>query len=729
MTALPWATVLALAPLAAAAPPPGPATVTLTPVSATSIRIEWSPVAGAVRYVISRNGAEDIALEANAGHLQGNRFVYTDIGRRPATLHTYSVTAHFAPPTTPGRSAAAQLLTPAALAPSSFRATVGGPHRIVLVWNGRPEAARYEIIRNGGNLPATVLRPQGLSYVDDSLPAGDYTYTVYSIVRLASGEELAGEMSNPLTIRSRPFNMLAIGDSVMWGQGLLPSNKFAFKVRDWISSQIGKPVEMRIRAHSGAVTFPPAGGPVHENRSYDGEVPADWPTISHQIALASSPAVADQPPAADIDLVLVNGCANNVGIITVLNPIPLPDQDDASLRNKTQAVCGAGMTNILRELVRRFPNADVIVTGYFPYVSRESDLAKLLPVLALVGAAVPPDPLVGGILTTTAYRERIALRSDIFFEESNRGLQGAVDVVNREGAPGRTRFDQLRFARLNPAPSNAYAGIQSWQFLIPAPPFVQDEVYEARRLQCNKVQSEAQGNPDLMPGTNLLCLQASMGHPNAAGAQAYTDAIRSVATPLVANWRTAHKSAVASDDSFVVRAQQFAMDAGGGTVLMTANDAASGAPLAGQVQFNGVPAGALGARLQYAFQRDNPAGITVSVVVAGRTPRYVSIPARTFSVVVDLRDGGDPRSAVVSAMDSVSGQLLAGTVIMRSPTGSSTTGATGQPITYPSCSTPPPLIFRRLDRREDGTACAGTVRVPFYPDVVFQDTPGARIIR
>lgn len=729
MKALPWAAVLAMAPLAVAGPPPPPATVTLTSVSATNIRIEWTPVKGAVHYVISRNGAEDIAFGADAGYLQGDRFVYTDTGRRPATLHTYSVTAHFPPPTTPARSAPAQVLTPAALAPSSFRATVVGPHRITLAWNGRPEAARHEIIRNGGNLPAVVLQPQGVSYIDENLPAGDYTYTVYSIVRLASGEELAGEMSRPVSIRSRPFNLLAIGDSVMWGQGLLPSNKFAFKVRDWISSQIGKPVDMRMRAHSGAITYPAAGRPVYEHRSYDGEVPADWPTISHQISLASSPAVADQPPSADIDLVLVDGCANNVGIITVLNPIPLPDQDDASLRTNTRAVCGAGMTNILREVVQKFPNADVIVTGYFPYVSRESDLAKLLPVLALVGAPVPPEPLVGGILTTTGYRERIALRSDIFFEESNRGLQGAVDAVNREALPGRTRFNQIRFARLNPNPSNAYGGAQSWQFLIPAPPFAQDEVYDARRSQCYSVQNEAQGNPDLMPGANLLCIQASMGHPNAAGAQAYTDAIRMVATPLVASWRAAHQSAVARDDSFVVRAQQLTADAAGGIVVMTANDAASGAPLAGDVHLNGVPAGALGAKVRYAFQQNNPTAITVSVVVPGRAPQYVFIPARTFAVAVDLSDGGDPRSAVVSAMDSVSGQLLQGTVIMQAPTGSSTTGPTGQSITYPSCSPPLPLIFRKANRPGDAVSCAGTVRVPFYPDVVFQDMPGARIIR
>ena len=54
-------------------PGPAPTNVTLTPVTPTNIRIEWSPSPGAVRYLISRNGAPDIPIEANAGFLQGNR--------------------------------------------------------------------------------------------------------------------------------------------------------------------------------------------------------------------------------------------------------------------------------------------------------------------------------------------------------------------------------------------------------------------------------------------------------------------------------------------------------------------------------------------------------------------------------------------------------------------------------------------------------------------------------
>src|SRR5207249_2236925 len=158
-------------------PGPAPTNLTVTVVTPTNLRIEWSPSPGAVRYLISRNGAPDITIEANAGFLQGNRFIYTDVGRKPATLHTYSVAAQFPAPTPPGRSVPVQVLTPSALPPQNFKATVSGPNAVTLSWTGRPEATSYRIIRNGGNLPATVLNASGgASHADQNLPPGQYLY-------------------------------------------------------------------------------------------------------------------------------------------------------------------------------------------------------------------------------------------------------------------------------------------------------------------------------------------------------------------------------------------------------------------------------------------------------------------------------------------------------------------------------------------------------------------------
>lgn len=705
-----------------------PTNVTVTPVTPTILRIEWSPSPGAVRYRISRSGAPDTTIEANAGFLQGNRFGYGDIGRRPATLHTYTVTAEFPAPTVAGRSAPVQVLTPPALPPQNFKATASGANAVVLTWTSRPEAALYRIIRNGGNVPAAVVNVTGLTYVDRNLPPARYTYIVHSVIRLAGGEEVTGEFSNPVTINTRPFNIVAIGDSVMWGQGLLAPHKFATRVRDWLAGQLGTPVApVNWKAHSGAVTYPDPDRATQEDSALDGEVPSDWPTISHQISLASSAAVPDQVPASDVDLVLINGCANNVGIVNVLSPSP----DDSALRRDTRAVCGAGMTNVLREAVERFPNAKIIVSGYFPYISTESALDKLLPVMGVVGFVVPPDPLVGGLIFTASYRARVAARSDVFFQESNSSLQSAVDTVNGMPFEGRSRFNQIRLARLNPAPNNSYAGSDSWQWLIPAPPFAQDEVYDHRRSECAK----------LLPSPTLTCLQASMGHPNVAGAQAYAAAIESVAAQaFLQEWKDEHAGpVVATEDSLAInlRVQPGPSTREGGMILVSASDGPLGPPLQGTVQLNGVPAGRLGTEMRYAFQQTNPTEILARVDVAGRRSRTFSIPVRTQSIAVNLANSGDPRTAVVTATDAVTGELLSGTVRIQSPLQSppfiggrlgvvrQPSGPTGQLLTYPSCGQI--ARFPNLTKASDPAPCVGFVRVPYYPDASFQDVTGALI--
>lgn len=86
-----------------------PSNVTLTPASATNLQIGWTASPGAVRYLISRNDGPDIAIDANAGFADGNRFTYADVGRRPSTLYKYSVTAVFSGLTAPSRSAPVQI--------------------------------------------------------------------------------------------------------------------------------------------------------------------------------------------------------------------------------------------------------------------------------------------------------------------------------------------------------------------------------------------------------------------------------------------------------------------------------------------------------------------------------------------------------------------------------------------------------------------------------------------
>src|SRR5437868_14173868 len=50
----------------------------------------------------------------------------------------------------------------------------------------------------------------------------------------------------------RQFNLLVLGDSISWGQGLRDEHKAWYQVKSWLETS-GRKVSERIEAHSGAV--------------------------------------------------------------------------------------------------------------------------------------------------------------------------------------------------------------------------------------------------------------------------------------------------------------------------------------------------------------------------------------------------------------------------------------------------------------------------------------------
>src|ERR1041384_8326484 len=55
----------------------------------------------------------------------------------------------------------------------------------------------------------------------------------------------------------RAINLLVLGDSISWGQGLKDEHKAWFLVKKWLQQNTGREVLERIEAHSGAVIGTP----------------------------------------------------------------------------------------------------------------------------------------------------------------------------------------------------------------------------------------------------------------------------------------------------------------------------------------------------------------------------------------------------------------------------------------------------------------------------------------
>src|ERR1041385_7945922 len=105
-----------------------------------------------------------------------------------------------------------------------------------------------------------------------------------------------------------PLNLLVLGDSISWGQGLRDEHKASYLVKRWLEQQTGREVIQTMQAHSGAVIGPSAStrdkAGLDAALQLDGELSRGYFTINDQIDYA----VKAFGNPAQVDLVIVNGC-------------------------------------------------------------------------------------------------------------------------------------------------------------------------------------------------------------------------------------------------------------------------------------------------------------------------------------------------------------------------------------------------------------------------------------
>ena len=219
----------------------------------------------------------------------------------------------------------------------------------------------------------------------------------------------------------RPFNMLAFGDSIMWGQGLTDGLKFGTLVKNWVDANLpGRGVTFQSFAHSGAVILPDS---VQDAAGiFGGEVPASYPSIHGQLSRALATLVTRGITPADIDLVLLNGGINDIGVVNILNPFA----STASIRELTRDSITDRMNFLLPTAAGMFPNAKFVVPGYFPIVTLDSSVLEITALLMALGLAEPLSAL--GV--TAAVKQTLVEHCAAFFAESDAGLRDAVAAQN-----------------------------------------------------------------------------------------------------------------------------------------------------------------------------------------------------------------------------------------------------------------------------------------------------------
>jgi lysophospholipase L1-like esterase len=351
--------------------------------------------------------------------------------------------------------------------------------------------------------------------------------TYLALVVLLVASPAVGQTNRIPSDRSvtRPYQMLVLGDSISWGQGLKKEGKSWYQVKIWLEKSTGRVVTEKIEAHSGAVIE--RSSVTDSYTSTNQEVNVALPTLHEEI----DDALRSYPDRSQVDLVLVSACGNDVGIVNLLNASSAEEID-----RMTEEKCGAPMEGLLRRIATSFPAARVILTGYYPFFSEKTRMDFIVKAMVRrffkTTAAAPK-------MSSREVFERLTANSRRWYETSNQTLAEAVRKVNAEAGGQR-----VMFARIDFPPDHSFEAPKTRLWGFNRSPFrmvllllsfgkiivpTNDEVRGQRTASCDQVfteqPNETAAQKKERKGRRLFCRYASLGHPNRKGALLYADAI------------------------------------------------------------------------------------------------------------------------------------------------------------------------------------------------------------
>ena len=327
----------------------------------------------------------------------------------------------------------------------------------------------------------------------------------------------ASETDFPVTPNNvqnnKVFNIVVIGDSIAWGAGLTKYEKYSYLVAKWIAEQSGRPVNVKVLAHTGAnlkewtddlnIQYP--------------DIPSSKPTLFEQADKISSP--------DDIDLLLVSGGANDVNLEKIgsldsgwlINKF-LGGSTLNEIQDKSWEKIESPMYELLKKLLNKSPNAKIVVTGYYSAISKDSK-----GLTEFYKAYKPISQFLDKYQNADDPKQlnELATKADTFYEKSNLALNSAKIRANRGSGQNRIEFARIVF------PSDkSYGTDDSWLWRIEGTEGnykTDDHKYDVRASLAGMVCQLIGRMPVCDDPTESKL--AAVGHPNVEGAGEYNRTI------------------------------------------------------------------------------------------------------------------------------------------------------------------------------------------------------------
>ncbi len=235
------------------------------------------------------------------------------------------------------------------------------------------------------------------------------------------------------------FDLLVIGDSIIWGQGLEEKDKFYTLTANWLRSdafQNRRNVDLKVKAHSGSNVKYHLDEAEKNSRAgrdetyfYKPEVNVGFPSIWKQVETAAAEYKAEGK-SGGADLILLTG-----GITDLLDRLLDPFKGKARLPALIERSCRDDMFDLLEHALLNHPRAKIAVIGYYPIISPKTPGSRMFNTwLESMGFPGPLKRVANNPITRKLFfrhlKARVLTRSRIWYDESNRNLQAAVDQLN-----------------------------------------------------------------------------------------------------------------------------------------------------------------------------------------------------------------------------------------------------------------------------------------------------------
>lgn len=354
----------------------------------------------------------------------------------------------------------------------------------------------------------TMLRPGFLPY-NPAASAGEPAYLSVAV----SGPVMA---SNQIPIVIATFQMVCVGDSIMWGQGLQEPEKFYSLVAAHVkATNGGVSVFTTNKARTGAILgwYDLGSGP-----DRPGDLPDSYPTVKQQ-----AEGLAALPNAPDVDLVLVCAGANDVKFSEFLDP----HANRGRIQARVTEYCENNMTEFLTWLASKFTSATIVCAGYYAGLSLQSDPNFIVDLVGVQyglenNKNLGAKALAISIGVSPAGKPTIAGNATFFATQANLAIATAVANANATINPARIFFADPRFK-----PENAAMAPKAWVYGLNDNGGILQPTDGP--TSANQRKTECQARYPHLTKKDLndreFCNLSSTGHPNVTGAQKYAEAI------------------------------------------------------------------------------------------------------------------------------------------------------------------------------------------------------------